>query len=253
MPYAIEFPIGQRDCSLPPNPYRALHRNLLQWIRRADPDVATAIHDRPVRKPFTISALEQDHKRNLYWRIALLEDDLWEPLWSGVQASGELELDRTTWPVRWPDARITHRSYDFLVTRVQPSERITMAFHSPTAFRAGNLDSPLPEPYAVFHSWLSRWNDFAPAHRRMSTELLEVARSTVAISSHRIQTRWHDMGHSRIVGFVGQVTYAIVGARRLDQALVWQLNALADYAEFCGTGRKTTFGMGQTRRIHRGQ
>jgi CRISPR-associated endoribonuclease Cas6 len=83
----------------------------------------------------------------------------------------------------------------------------------------------------------------------MSTDLLDVVHAHVGISSHRVRTEWHDLGYSQIVGFVGDVTYTIVDAKRLDQELVWQLNVLADYAEFCGTGRKTTQGMGQTRRV----
>jgi CRISPR/Cas system endoribonuclease Cas6 (RAMP superfamily) len=76
----------------------------------------------------------------------------------------------------------------------------------------------------------------------------------VAVDSHRIRSAKHHLGRGRsFVGFVGQVTFAITQARKLDQAIVWQLNALADYAEFCGTGRKTTQGMGQTRRLRRGR
>ena len=109
----------------------------------------------------------------------------------------------------------------------------------------------MPEPTSVFQSWLSQWNDFAPARRRIDTELLKVVHERVAISDHRLHTDWHDLGYSQIVGFVGEVRFEVLGARRLNQAVVWQLNALADYAEFCGTGRKTTHGMGQTRRTAR--
>jgi len=250
MPYAIEFPIAGEQPP-PLNLYRALYANLLRWIAAVDSDLATALHDRPVRKPFTLSALRQGRDGDYRWRVTLLEDALWEPLWAGAQAVGVLDLNGCTWPVRWSDARITHRSYALLLTGVRPADHIEMEFVSPTTFRAGDLDLPLPEPGAVFRSWLSRWNDFAPPDRRISTALLDVVRANVAISGHRLWTEKHDLGRSQVVGFVGQVTYVITQARRLNQALVWQLNALADYAEFCGTGRKTTHGMGQTRRMRR--
>ena len=247
MPCAVEFPIGDGKRP-PPNLYRALYANLLQWITAANADVTEAFHNRPVRKPFTISALRRGCDGDWYWRVTLLQDDLWEPLWTGVQAVGVLDLDGCLWPVRWPDAQVTHLSYDFLLTHVQHTDRIRMRFLSPTTFRAGDLDVPLPEPRAVFQSWLNRWNDFAPTHRRINTELLDVVRATVAISAHQLRTEEYDLGHTQAVGFVGQVTYVILQARRLNQALVWQLNALADYAEFCGTGQHTAQGMGQTRR-----
>lgn len=253
MPYAIEFPIVGGEQDPPLNLYCALYANLLQWITAADADVAEALHNRPVRKPFTVSALRRGRDGDWYWRVTLLQDNLWEPLCTGVRAVGMLDLDGRTWPVRWPDARVIHRSYDLLLTDVCPADRIEMRFLSPTTFRTRDLNNPLPEPGVVFQSWLSRWNDFAPTHRRTSTEVLEVARTCVAISAHRLRTEQHDLGHGRLVGFVGRVAYVIMQARRLNQALVWQLNALADYAEFCGTGRKTTHGMGLTRRIRRGR
>lgn len=248
MPYTIDLPIAGGEQDPPPNLYRALYANLLRWIGTADPGLAEALHDRPVLKPFTLSSLEQDHDGNYRWRVTLLQDDLWEALWAGVRAVSMLELNGRTWPVRWPGAQVTHRSYDFLLTGIRPADRIEMTFLSPTTFRTGNLDFPLPEPGAVFQSWLSRWNDFAPTHRRISTELLDMVRVSVAISAHQLWTEECDLGHTQAVGFVGQVTYVIIRARRLDQALMWQLNALADYAEFCGTGQRTDQGMGQTRR-----
>ena len=126
-----------------------------------------------------------------------------------------------------------------------------MAFVSATTFAAGRLDSPLPEPNAVFHSWLSRWNDFAPPNCRMSASLLDVVREHVAVAEIRnMHTERHDLGRSSPVGCVGQVTYAVVRSQSLSRAEVTQINALASYAEFCGTGRKTTLGMGQTRRLY---
>ncbi len=250
MPYAIKFPVTGGDHPPPPDLYRALHANLLRWMDAAYPGLGNVVHNRPVRKPFTISALERGRNGEHHWRVTLLEDDLWEPLWTGVQATAELDLNGRTWPVRWPDAHVTHRSYDLLLTGIRPADYIAMRFTSPTSFSAGRLDFPLPEPVAVFKSWLSRWNDFAPPDRRISTLLLETVLTNVAIDSHRLHTEKHDLGRGRpFVGFVGEVAFAITRARKLNQALVWQLNALADYAEFCGTGRKTTHGMGQTRRI----
>lgn len=252
MPYAVDFPLGNGG-RLPRNVYRALHANLLRWIDAVAPTVAEEIHDRPVRKPFTVAPLRADRDSAWRWRVTLLEDVLWDPLWEGARAVGNLDLDGRQVPVRWPDAQVTHRTYDELLTAIEPETYLRMAFTAPTTFRAGRLDAPLPEPGAVFRSWLSRWNDFAPPHRRMPTELLDVVHEHVAVAAiENLRTERHDLGRSSPVGFVGRVTFVIARARRLNQADVWRLNALADYAEFCGTGRKTTQGMGQTRRLDRG-
>jgi CRISPR-associated endoribonuclease Cas6 len=227
-----------------------LYANLLRWMAEANPEVTEAIHDRPVRKPFTISPLHQSRGDEWLWRVTLLDDELWHPLWAGVRAVGSLDLSGRKLSVRWPDVRVTHRTYDELLRSIEPVNYLPMAFISPTTFRAGHLDSPLPEPDAVFHSWLSRWNDFALPPQRIPTELLDLIHSYVAIAEIRdLRTERHDLGRSRPVGFVGQVKYVITRASSLKQADIWLINTLAAYANFCGTGRKTTQGMGQTRRL----
>lgn len=252
MPCIVDFPIDSHDRPLP-KLYRALYSNLLKWMDAAYPGLGDFIHDRPVRKPFTISALTQDRDGQWRWRVTLLEDDLWEPLWTGVQTVGVLNLNGHAWPVRWPEAQVVHRSYDALLTRVRRDYHIKVRFLSPTVLRAEEGRFLSPQPCLVFQSWLGQWNDFAPSHRRVSTEILEVIRSHVTVRAYKLRTERHDWGRDPIVGFLGWVSYEIAQGRELNQALVWQLNALANYAEFCGTGRKTSYGMGQTRRIRRGQ
>lgn len=238
------------DGQPPRNVYRALHANLLRWIDAAAPELAAEVHDRPVRKPFTVSPLTAGRNGGWECRVTLLADVLWPVLSEGVQQVGHLDLDGRVLPIALEDASVVYRSYDELQTSIRTDTYLRMAFVSPTTFRAGQLDSPLPEPGAVFHSWLSHWNDFAPPNRHISTALLDVVHEVVAIAEIRdLRTERHDLGRSSPVGFVGQVTYAITHARLLNQADVWRLNALAQYAEFCGTGRKTTQGMGQTRRL----
>jgi CRISPR-associated protein, Cas6 family len=46
---------------------------------------------------------------------------------------------------------------------------------------------------------------------------------------------------------VGEVSYRILGDA--EPLVIKQINALADFALYCGVGRKTPMGMGMTRRI----
>jgi len=46
---------------------------------------------------------------------------------------------------------------------------------------------------------------------------------------------------------VGEVSYRILGD--VEPLVIKQINALADFALYCGVGRKTPMGMGMTRRI----
>ncbi len=51
-----------------------------------------------------------------------------------------------------------------------------------------------------------------------------------------------------LTGFTGQVSFEV--SKQAPPALAAQMQMLAEFAFFCGTGRKTTVGMGQTARIH---
>ena len=64
---------------------------------------------------------------------------------------------------------------------------------------------------------------------------------------YRLQTAGIRTKRVQLIGFTGKVTYYI--DHKAPPDLVFQMNLLADYAFFCGTGRKTTIGMGQTVRI----
>jgi CRISPR-associated endoribonuclease Cas6 len=47
---------------------------------------------------------------------------------------------------------------------------------------------------------------------------------------------------------VGEVSYRILG--NVDALTIKQINVLADFALYCGVGRKTPMGMGMVRRLH---
>ncbi len=50
-----------------------------------------------------------------------------------------------------------------------------------------------------------------------------------------------------IHGFVGTCSFQLTS--KVAEKIAQQINCLADFAFFAGTGRKTTHGMGMTRRI----
>jgi CRISPR-associated endoribonuclease Cas6 len=67
------------------------------------------------------------------------------------------------------------------------------------------------------------------------------------ITRYRLESKIWDFGSYQEVGFTGVCRFEIEKNVSNDKVVI--LNALADFAQFCGTGAKTTMGMGQTRRI----
>ena len=99
----------------------------------------------------------------------------------------------------------------------------------------------VPEPAAVFASWLRAWNLFgAPA---FDTDFVDFVEAQVLISRYNLRSVRVQIGKGTQLGCVGWCNYYVfqreLAARRI-------LHLLADFAEFCGTGYKTTQGLGQT-------
>lgn len=168
-----------------------------------------------------------------------------------------------------------YASYEELWERAEPGRRWTFHFVSPTAFRAredsptrrrGDAERPgqpdtwtqeegslqkiarsitFPEPRRCFQSWLSRWNEFS-THPFDRDPLLDFVERSVVVLEHHVQTRMMQFPRLKMAGFVGEATFEAV--ETTDGEKLRQLDALATFAFFAGTGYGTPKGMGQTRR-----
>jgi CRISPR-associated endoribonuclease Cas6 len=249
MPYHITLPLdADPNAPYPAIPHRALSGTLYAWLRAADPGLAVRVHDLPGQKPFTVAPL---HRRDdvLYYTCTLLDDTLWPPMQAALEEGATVQIANDRWPVAPSGWSVTHRSYPELVVSSGTETRFAFRFCSPTSFRSQDMHYPLPDPVRAFQSWLLRWNAFAPEQLRLNVNTLDLVSAHVAIGRHRIETRAIEFDRFTQVGFVGHVTYQVIKRRRLSDDLLRRLNILADYAPFCGTGHKTTQGMGHTQRL----
>ncbi len=140
-------------------------------------------------------------------------------------------------------------SYPELISRAaqqQRQRRIGLCFLSPTNFRNGDVDLPLPWPRLVFQSYLKRFCEFYPVD--FLPDFAELVECYTGIGRlDWIRTETIKTKNVVLAGFTGEVYFHIDPKAPPD--LVWQMNLLADFAFFCGTGRKTTIGLGQTMRM----
>jgi CRISPR-associated endoribonuclease Cas6 len=246
MPYIVSIPL-KTDERPRPDVHRSLHANVYAWFAAADPDLAEELHSRTPRKPFTLSPLMKEDG-NWAFRVALLKDELWQPFQEGLAARPIASLRRNEIPLAMVDVALHHRTYREMFEEAGTSTRIDLKFLTMTCFKAGDLYSPLPEPRSIIRSWLTRWSEYAPPDLRINVALVDVAMAHLGVSAYNLRTRVQNLGYGQEMGFLGWANLRVVKARKLGPDLLRQFNALADYAEFCGTGRKTTHGMGQTRR-----
>lgn len=179
-----------------------------------------------------------------------------------------------------------HATYEELMESAKTYTAIDVRFYSPTAFRERDRKGGKPRNFPgidvmrCYQSWIKKWNAFAPSK-------LDKDKLLLFVWNHggltRIETRRHmmDFGKHKQVGFVGsgqwqfredwgfdpeddEMDYLPEDAYwaapepslypppvpgPMDEEMLKKVNALADFAFYCGTGYKTTMGMGQTRRL----
>lgn len=255
---------------LPPHLGRASHAVFLKWIASQDPGLAERLHAPDERRPFTCSSLIGARMERvngapvsvvapgfpLFLRYTGLTAEVSEHLarWAesppafvemeGVRLSvGGATLDPAVHP--WAG----QTTYPALLRRSLPAEgpmprHLELEFLSPTAFRSGGQNVPLPLPDLVYGSLVEKWNDFSPV--AISPEVRRFAQECMAISRYELSTRAvPGKGDGMQIGFVGRCRYAIL---RADPYWVGVLQALTDYAFYAGVGYQTTTGMGQARR-----
>lgn len=127
-------------------------------------------------------------------------------------------------------------------------------FATPTAFRAGDADVPLPLPRLCFQSWLNSWDEYASRpfftdrveRRRFLEEVVEGSVSVKFSQIRMTSPEFYFDGHrTREQGFTGSCQFSVKPAKTLPHHRQI-LGALARYSFYAGTGRKTTMGMGVT-------
>lgn len=248
-PYALVLRFRAKR-PLPKLSPQRIHGSFLGLIRSGDPSLAELLHSPGMgRRPFSLAPLGRIEGSDvLSLRLAVLAPALFAKFWERWNKRGGLPLmigktrlvpiaSRQDGP--WAGTNRWDGFGDGGTDRV-----IRLHFCTPTAFRQGDLDLPLPLPRLVFRGLLSRWNAFAPVPLPVDGETIDRA---VALSSARIETRMFYDGRARIPGFVGPVEFRILRSASGDDTR--SLHVLAEFAFYAGVGRKTTHGMGLVRRI----
>jgi CRISPR-associated endoribonuclease Cas6 len=246
MPTSLTLTLAADNQNLPENCVPALHATFFQWLERGDAQLARRAHDERDPKPYTVSPLTRDGEI-AHFRITLLDDALLPALQTGI---AQMPTVRIAWAtLELADApRVAQKSYAQIARDADETPEIVLRFDSPTSFRSHDMHFPLPDPVMVFASYLARWNAFAPAQLQIAETWLEWLQQSVAVTRFDLQSRAVKFTDYVQIGCVGTVQYRVMN-QQIDRGGIAPLNALATYAEFCGTGHKTTQGMGQTNRL----
>ncbi|MBI4674163.1 MAG: CRISPR system precrRNA processing endoribonuclease RAMP protein Cas6 [Chloroflexi bacterium] len=244
---------------------REAHALFLNLVQNADPLLAAALHEPRGDKPFTVSGLTPVKRgagmiragQTYEWRITSFEPRLSALLSHQVlpHLLPQVRLGAAQFQVGAPlteqqqhpwagasDARALVRKWFDETPRVE--KRITLQFASPTAYRHIHRNILVPNPEALWAGYLAAWN--AHSAPRFEDDLIAQVAQNVALTRYALNTERADFAEYRETGWVGTGTFTIFSG---EIALCRVLHLLADFAFYCGTGYKTTQGMGQTRRL----
>ena len=265
------------DVTLRPTMGHYAHAVFFSLLRMGNPKKAQEAHATSAQKPFTVSPLiaRSTRQRNQLHlqagtqcklRFTFLSDALFahfapaflsQPLPSIRLGHSTFQINRLTTPPSQTDGWGNTTTYEELIETAETETRMQMRFYSPTAFRAltprgqDRRDEPAIDLVRCYQSWVNKWNTFAPTQIDKE-KLLEFVANHAGLTVIDSKNKVLDFGRHKIAGFVGSCAYRFfIEQQPTDPAnlemLRW-VNLLANFAFYCGTGYKTTMGMGQTRR-----
>lgn len=248
--------------SLPQYMGAAVRAEFLKWL--GEPD---ELHDGNELRPYTVSDLKGTFKAQKGFNLIEAGGSAWfrattlreqESLWVRDSVVPNLrgrivQLGRVSFEVQGAAGAGEHpwageSSYSALVEKYfqanqSPADALEVEFASLTTFHDGDLHMPLPIPETVLGSWLRRWNQFSSASLPRAAE--ELREASLALSRYELKSAAAQYKNATWVGFTGACRYRVLAK---DEFWVRLCNLLAEYAFYCGTGYKTTYGLGQTRR-----
>lgn len=277
------FPVEK--AILPPTMGHYIHAAFLDISRQVDAEIAERLHIDQPYKPFTVSPLQGKFDKQgkgklsvragteCWMRFTILEDHLISTVarFFLESESSLLRLGDNTFQV----TKITTNgsstdgnwsactTFEEILDCAYPSHKLSIRFYSPTAFKVRNeaMNSAqnyvFPDPVHCLQSWVRKWNALSPITIDENV-LLGFAQKHIRFSRYSVKTKIMNFGGYKQLGFVGDCEYQLVkntstsgsnGVDRRSQELLKQIDALASFAFYCGTGYKTTMGMGQTRKL----
>lgn len=225
-----------------------------------------ALHQQNAQtQPFTVSPLMGLHAdsdgvchfksgQSTWFRVTVLQDELTSRLdaWLASFAGNPvLKIGRSAWKVEriatrsdehtWA-GRISYEAFLEVIQSRLSRGRWTIEFASPMMFNGTLFVFPFPQPESLVRSWLQRWQEFAPW--TLPEELPELARKYLAILGYKLNTETVHTHGKKYPGCVGTITFQ---DRGLSAEMRQTLEVLMQFSFFCGSGYKTTQGLGQTR------
>lgn len=265
MPHNIAVKLHlPEDYREPANVGQQLHGLFFYLLDLVDPVLSKKLHDNDGPAGFSLSGIQRlklNGKICNWFRISTADDHLGrvanDSINQVVSSAQELQLGQTgnvlletfTSGDFSPHLSTHYLSYEELIQQAAHNEAIVLEFKTPTAFNISGKAKTLPDPSLCFKHYLRQWTTFDPGRFQQQEikDLVNKFKNNIRVAEYSSQSRASCMKGYLQHGFVGAAIFELF---ELDDETIHNINALADFSFYCGTGYKTTMGMGQTFRRH---
>lgn len=267
MPTILQLDCGGRPPRAPWRHCTGLRAAVLHRYTEVDPALGKALHDDEWRPSYAVGRAGGSAPKP-YWisplwpgadpgstrvKIGLCCDELVEPLIQGLELLPVFELGRDCFVLRRYE-KIVSDDFEVLAQPPEPLQNswrfefvTPVAHHKQTGSRKKNV--PILTPESCWRSWLVRWNIWAP--RPMPEELAQSVSHGMELVDVSLKCETVCLkpvtGSSRGESLEGSVGQVVFRANSAPPDLLRNLNTLARFAPYCGTGREHARGCGITR------
>ena len=207
-----------------------------------------------ITAPYSVSILS-DRGEVTGLRIATFERNLGDQVataWALLAARHQpVRLGNATLDVMGiQPERNNGETFASLYEKTRPLHGVALKFMSPTFIERRDHFDLLPAPKALWSFYMRRWEQYSPIDLPPNLDVW--VEKCIYVRRISLETRAsHTQGDKELHGMVGILEFhalmepGSLPASRVDDYLrSWQ--ALAIFAEFCGTGKYATEGFGRT-------
>lgn len=247
-----------QDSTLPAQYTTGLHGWFFHQVQAIDPQLSQLLHDETDEKAFTLSGLDgqfqavNQHlnlkaKSVYHWTLTAFSKPMvqWLAKWL-TQLPEVIEIYHVPLQVETVAIALPPTTYaKILPADASLPKSLKLSFLSPTSFRQRGNHFPLPVPRNLFQSYLRRWNDFSGQPIEIDP-FLDWLDTAIVIQGVNVWTQKIAIKKGAVTGFKGAIDFGVTPRAQVSPEFFKMLHRLVQFAPYCGTGHKTTFGLGQT-------
>lgn len=240
---------------------RLVHGMFFKLLKEQDEELSEKLHNMNNAKPYTVSILRSKKLKNWIYYISsgekvslegsFLDENLFKAFYDIVYKyiinKKIISIGNINFIIKNLNLKEVMSIDEMKNKRNIKNNRFALEFLSPTSFRKLGRNYLFPDVAHIFKSYMSRWNNVVGEEYSIDEQVLEIIKENCFCIRHNINTEIMNMSQYKIVGFRGKSYYEIDG--KLDENTKDIINNLIGFSIFCGTGYKTTMGMGETKLV----